>query len=81
MRVAKTTVATERAAWYRMIHFSSTFLSLEIPSGPAAYSEKPLLVRPAEELVQDNNDGTAAQPVVAAVQLEGFEEEIADGTG
>jgi hypothetical protein len=29
--------------------------------------------------VQDNNDGTAAQPVVAAVQLEGFEEEIADG--
>ena len=29
--------------------------------------------------MQDDDDGTAAQPVVAAVQLERFEEEIADG--
>lgn len=33
----------------------------------------------AEELVQDDDDGAAAEPVIAAVELEGFEEEVADG--
>ncbi len=32
----------------------------------------------AKELMQDNHNGTATQPVVLAVQFEDFEEEIAD---